>query len=173
MSQYYIDINLNIKPLNDDAIYNSPNYWSPISVTDINPELQEYFLSKGLVLLSGCYVYSNGYKAHPVHMDRNQLSDFVKIVWAYGDNIDYTWYWYNLKDPSILGDQFATFKTFNQDQVELIYSTKPTSRNYIAQVGIPHHVTNITGVRRAVTLGIYNAKTKQPISMDQAIDSLL
>jgi len=179
MINYCVDLNLKMSPLRPDIDVNSfpTKSWQLLSLDLINPEVVNLFESLDLKLrIAGLFVLMENMSG-PIHTDGPGHVHVPKINWAYGDN--HVMNWYRIKDPTIKKSfktktsvdkaiKERTYLEYLPNEVECIHS-QPVGFPSIIQAGIPHNVQNFSGIRRCVTIALFD-KRNQHVTMERAIE---
>ncbi len=171
MTDYCVDLNLSINPLIDgisiDDLQEKNEIWTLIKLDFINPELKELFKVLGLKMkVAGLFVLNEnsiGLK----HLDGPDISDLTKINWSY--NTDHNMIWYKVKPNNIEKNVSERISTENlpsrphvkykDDELEEIHRCQVNFPSLI-QAGIPHNVENYEGVRRCLSILLYDNNDK-------------
>lgn len=172
MNDYCFDIDLEINPLrNNIAIHEIPctGIWTFVDVpTYINPELINFFNSRNLSLIQAALFTRSETTPGCIHIDGKYPADKVKMNWSY--NGDHLMNWYKVKNSkdtsaSLKGDR--AYIEYDPEEVELIHSQQVNNPS-IVQVGIPHSITNIKGVRKCLSIILVNKISGKSTTMLQA-----
>lgn len=175
MSIFCQHLNLNIQPLqvHIDELPNDP--WTLVSLDLINPELKTLFEELNLTLMSAALFVLQEGESGPVHADGKKLGDYAKINWSYNTDHVMNWYKEKTNEQHIFqresDDEKITsrpYVSYNNEDVDLI-SSEPIGFPSIVQVGVPHNVTNLKGIRKCVSIAL--VRDSRFISMDNAIET--
>jgi hypothetical protein len=172
MTDYCVDLTLPINPLIDgisiDSLQENNAQWTPISLEYINSDLKKLFQSLDLkIKIAGLFVL-NGYSSLGVHIDGFEIYDATKINWSYNTNYDMVWYNVRAKNKkNIVGTANPNnssllpryYVSYNKNEVEEIYRYEIKFPS-IVQVGIPHTLENYTGVKKCLSITLFDMDNK-------------
>lgn len=163
MIDLHFNTTLNFDPFIIPAEDLPINYWNLIPKDMINKDLLNFLSERGIYIniISSFYEeYTKSYEPNcAIHSDCHGIGDMTKLIWLWGDH-EIFWFAYKANIPmecDILENDESPentvrkFTEFDQDKVEKIYSSKIGFPSLI-QVGIPHQVITLGGVRRSLSM---------------------
>jgi hypothetical protein len=173
MQDFLTRLSLNIEPITinpcnpEDKIYRH----SQLSLDLVTPQMHS-FLEKLEVRVGMVEVFfTPRLLARITHIDTDKSGDIVKLNWIYcaGKNV-MNWYKPKEKSNPIIEDTpVATkFVSYKNSEVELIHSEILTTNTVLAQVGVPHNITNFMHPRWSICFTIFHLKNDSRITMDEA-----
>ena len=178
MTDYCVDLNFSINPLisgvSIDSLQKNNESWTLVDPNYINPELKTVLGELGLTIkIAGLFTLAEG-ETGPIHLDGAKISDLTKINWSY--NNDHDMIWYTVKNGQVeknIRTRNSTenlpprrFIDYHINEVEEVYR-KRVGFPSLVQAGVPHNVANYKGVRRCLTIVLYDVNGN-PISMNTA-----
>jgi hypothetical protein len=166
MNDYCIDLNLPISPLLPQVDFNSFSTagWKLLNLNLINPEVNHIFEKLDLNLRIASMFVMTENSIGNIHIDGNTTSDRAKLNWVIGS--EHTMNWYSIKNTTIqkLSNTRVSdnknissryYVSYTSNEVELIHSQSVGYPSLI-QSGIPHNITNLGGIRRCISIMLYN-----------------
>jgi hypothetical protein len=120
-----------------------------LDITALNPELIDWFLSKGMNIKAYIFL-TPPLKKSLIHIDGNTLHDCWAMNWSWGSE-DHAMHWYtpntNISSDSGATGAGTTYKSWGSDEVTRVASTKIDSPT-ICNIGSPHQVENYSTTNR-------------------------
>jgi hypothetical protein len=177
MNNFCVDLNLPISPLRSDIDVNSfpITPWQLLSLDLINPDIKNLFKSLNLNLQVAALFVLTENSSGSIHVDGINISDVSKINWVVGS--DHMMNWFQIKNPitqKLVDTKISdndnipsrNYISYTHDEVELVHSHS-VGYPSIIQAGIPHNVTNLSGIRRCISIALFD-RFRRPLTIAQA-----
>lgn len=177
----HYNLKLPIYPLTNSLNFNLlPNQpWSLYSIENLNRELIKFLFGIGIHISTAAVFTTIGKKETTIHIDGLNIGNFAKLNFVKSTGL-HQMNWYSLKEetkliPSLRPSENnlpeRNYVNFLSNDVELI-ETAVIGYPGLVNVGIPHNITNINGIRKCLSLGILD-KTGMPLTVEKALDLFL
>lgn len=182
MNNFCINININVKVLNDNFdidtikdLSSSPKVkHSKLLPEHFHKDLHEFLSNNNLIILLAEAFHIPKFGILPIHIDGGQ-DNYTKLNWIYGGTGS-KMHWYRAKVKRQKDEIGVTtigtrYEHFSVEEVELIHS-QTVGCPSLVQVGIPHNVTNPKEDRICISAVLANKLTGEHITFNEAVNSL-
>jgi len=174
----YYNLELPINPLSKSiSFHDLPNQpWSLYSIENLNQELINFLYGIGICITTAAVFTTIGKQETTIHIDGLKIGNFAKLNFVKSTGL-HQMNWYLLKEETKLVPSLRpsennlperNYVNFLPKDVELIETTV-IGYPGLVNVGVPHNITNINGIRKCLSLGILD-KTGMPLTVEKAVD---
>lgn len=170
MNEYCANLQFNFPLLDNTPLSKTRHY--PLDRTILNKNLINILIRKNIIISFVEVFYSSSFFKSSIHIDGN-LGDYIKLnIIRGGKNSSMCWYntKSNQKKPQMINDIGAAYVNYTLADVDLVHSSSVSVS--LVQVGIPHSVINCEEERWCVGLVLRDIKTKNRLTMKQAVTLL-
>jgi hypothetical protein len=166
MNDYCIDLNLPVHPLIEgvsfDDLQKNNSSWTLVDLKYINPDLKKLFQSLGLIIKVAALFVLDGNVSGEHHSDDIKISNLTKVNWS--SNTDHNMIWYKIKNPIVEKKSNIRHTTLLTPRKYITYTDTELEEVHratvgfpsLVQAGIPHNVENYKGVRKCLSIGLYD-----------------
>jgi hypothetical protein len=180
MNNFCININTDVKVLNDDFDINTIKTSTPtikhskLLAEHFHQELHNFLADNNLTIFLAEAFHIPKFKIMTIHIDGGQ-TDYAKLNWIYG-GAGSKMHWYRAKvtkNPEDIGVTAigTRYEHFLSEEVELVHS-QAVGCPSLVQVGMPHNVTNPKEDRICISAVLANKTTGKHITFNEAMLAL-
>jgi hypothetical protein len=170
MNEYCADLQFNFSLLNNTPLSKTRHYLPNKPI--LNNNLINILVKKNIIISFVEILYSRPFFRSSIHTD-GDLGDYIKLnIIRGGKSSAMSWYEINSRQqkPQMINDIGATYVNYDPKDVELVHSSFVSVS--LVQVGMPHSVVNCEEERWCVGLVLRDIKTKNRLTMKQAVTLL-